>query len=107
MLVGPLLGIQHFTEHWQNQVSVDLQALYTESPPSMANDLADHLFGAFLNDIPIFNGLGPEIIMALCLKCKTVAILSGHTIMAEGEPGREMYVHHPWLNGRRPVLYWS
>jgi CRP-like cAMP-binding protein len=42
--------------------------------------------------VPLFKGLSPEVISALSLRCKPMVITQGNVIIAEGEPGKEMYM---------------
>ena len=79
--------MQHFNEQWTNQATVDLKGLIAECPPAMASNLAELLFARFLHSVPLFRGLSPEIISALCLRCTPMTIMAGHTIIRQGEPG--------------------
>ena len=56
----------------------------------MAANMADLLFGRFVSNVPFFKGLSPEVMSALCLRCKPMAVTQGAVIIAEGEPGQEM-----------------
>eukprot|EP01043_Picozoa_sp_COSAG02_P058846 COSAG02_NODE_7394_length_3036_cov_2.135853_1_plen_78_part_10 len=40
----------------------------------------------------MFRGLSTEVINALALKCRPMKVMQGHTIIKEGEPGKEMYM---------------
>ena len=80
----------HFRETWTNLSSVDLPSLIKECPPAMAANMADLLFGRFVSNVPLFKGLSPEVMSALCLRCKPMAVTQGAVIIAEGEPGQEM-----------------
>ena len=42
--------------------------------------------------VPLFKGLSPEVLSALCVRCQMQVIMQGSIIIAEGEPGREMYI---------------
>jgi hypothetical protein len=57
----------------------------------MATNMADLLFGRFLASVPLFKGLSPEVVSALSLCCRPMYIPEGHVIIAQGEPGKEMY----------------
>eukprot|EP01051_Picozoa_sp_SAG22_P014633 SAG22_NODE_1805_length_3533_cov_1.343040_3_plen_498_part_00 len=83
---------QHFTKLWGDQSALDLKELLAQCPPAMATNLADLLFGRYLAMVPLFKGLSAEVISALCLKCQPMSAMQGSVIIAEGEPGQEMYV---------------
>eukprot|EP01052_Picozoa_sp_SAG31_P063969 SAG31_NODE_22861_length_516_cov_1.151079_1_plen_123_part_01 len=54
--------------------------------------MADLLFSKFLSQCPLFKGLSPVVIAALCMRCKPMLVVQGSVIIAEGEPGKEMYI---------------
>ena len=66
--------------------------MLAEMPPSMAAEVATYIYGVFLKTIPLFRGLGDEIIFQLCLAAKPVLALKSQVIIEEGQPGTEMYL---------------
>ena len=44
-------------------------------PPSMSAEVSTYIYGAFLRTIPLFRGLGNEIIFRLCLVVKPMLAL--------------------------------
>lgn len=85
-------AMRHFAERWGGDSSFDVTGLMQECTPAMAAHLADLLYGRFLATVPLFRGLSPEVISALCLRCKPISVVQGHIIIAQGEPGMEMYM---------------
>ena len=84
--------MSHFGELWANQSSVDLPAMMEVMPPAMAGTLSEQLYGRFLGTIPLFKGLSPEVIAALCMKVKPMIAVRDQIITKQGESGKEMYM---------------
>ena len=84
--------MSHFGEIWSNQSAVDLPAMMSVMPPAMAGTLAEHLYGRFLGTIPLFKGLSPEVISALCMKVRPMIAVREQIITKQGESGKEMYM---------------
>jgi len=59
--------MEHFNETWTNNTSVDLPALLEACPPAMAASMAELMFSRVVSSVPLFKGLSPEVISALCL----------------------------------------
>ena len=59
--------MEHFNETWTNSTNVDLPALLEACPPAMAASMAELMFSRVVSSVPLFKGLSPEVISALCL----------------------------------------
>ena len=59
--------MEHFNETWTNNTSGDLPALLEACPPAMAASMAELMFSRVVSSVPLFKGLSPEVISALCL----------------------------------------
>eukprot|EP01043_Picozoa_sp_COSAG02_P010971 COSAG02_NODE_397_length_23124_cov_439.255635_13_plen_965_part_00 len=84
--------MSHFNEIWTNQSSVDLPEMMDAMPPAMASTLAEYLYGRFLATVPLFKGLSPEVIGALCMRVKPMVSMKNQLITKQGESGKEMYM---------------
>eukprot|EP01043_Picozoa_sp_COSAG02_P010048 COSAG02_NODE_347_length_24085_cov_23.240724_12_plen_981_part_00 len=84
--------MSHFNEVWTNQSSVDLPGMMDSMPPAMRSTLAEYLYGRFLATVPLFKGLSPEVIAALCLRVRPMVGMKNQLITKQGESGKEMYM---------------
>jgi CRP-like cAMP-binding protein len=85
-------AMEHFNELWNNQSSIDLTEILDQCPPAMASNMSELLYGRFLSTVPIFHGLSPQVIGALCMRCKSLLAMKNQHNNREGEPGKEMYM---------------
>lgn len=82
----------YFNQLWSARAMFDESAVLAEMPPSMSAEVSTYIYGMFLKTIPLFRGLGDEIIFQLCLAVKPMLALKTQSIMEEGQPGTEMYL---------------
>ena len=82
----------NFASFLRTKNSIDLPQLLKECPPALGANMASLLYGRYIATVPVFRGLAPEIIAALCLRCKPINCTRGQAIIQEGEPGKEMYM---------------
>lgn len=85
-------AMEHFNEVWTNNSSVDVPALLQQCPPAMGSTMSELLYGRFISTVPLFKGLSPEVISAICLRCKNMTVMKNQNVISEGEPGKEMYM---------------
>jgi hypothetical protein len=84
------LDVPHCVHRTTN--SINLPELLADCPPGLASNMAVLLYARFIATVPLFKGLAPEVIAALCLQCKPMVCTKGQMIIQEGEPGKEMYM---------------
>ena len=54
--------------------------------------MSHHLYAHFLESLPIFKGLGSELMTHICRLVFTVKVLKEQVIYEEGTVGSEMYI---------------
>ena len=77
----------YFNQLWSARSMFDEGEVMAQMPPSMSAEISTYIYGAFLRTIPLFRGLGNEIIFRLCLVVKPMICLKLQLIIEEGQPG--------------------
>ena len=67
----------------------------------MATDISFFLYGNLLHELPIFRGLGKEVMSQLCKSVSAVHLSRGNIVCQENKFGEDMYFV---INGEVEVL---
>ena len=62
-----------------------------ELPPALGGDIALFLYGEILKGLPIFRGLGNEVMTSLCRIVQPMTALRGQLVTEENKVGTELY----------------
>ena len=84
--------MDYFHSSWMANRQINYGELISQMPPQMASEVTTRLYSNFLVQIPLFRGLSAEIIAALCREVVPMLVVKEQIIMAEGAPGREMFM---------------
>ena len=84
--------MQYFNQLWSARSLLEVNTLLQEMPPTMSAEVSTFLYRDFLATIPLFRGLSEEILYRMCEKVVPMMALKMQTIIAEGQPGTEMYL---------------
>ena len=84
--------IHYFQQIWSTRAMFDQVQLVDDMPPSMSAEVTTFLYLRFLETIPLFRGLGREVLFKLCHSVTPMLALKGQTLIEEGQPGSEMYL---------------
>ena len=87
----------YFNQLWSARSMFDEGEVMAQMPPSMSAEISTYIYGAFLRTIPLFRGLGNEIIFRLCLVVKPMICLKLQLIIEEGQPGIRTHFLHSTL----------
>lgn len=83
---------RYFNQLWSSKTMFNEGEILSEMPPSMGSELSTFLYGHFLKTIPLFRGLGDEVIFRLCRAVLPMMAIKGQVVIEEGSPGTEMYL---------------
>ena len=84
--------LNYFSEVWATKTLFNEAEILEEMPPAMRNTLVQQLYKPVVQDMPLFKGLAPEIIAAICLAARPMMAIKNQEVMSEGMPGREMFM---------------
>lgn len=78
-----MAAMEHFNELWTNDGAMEIDDMLAACPPAMAATIADSLYGRFISAVPLFKGLSPELIVALCMRCKPLLAMKGQPVIKQ------------------------
>ena len=56
----------YFMHRFKNKIYFNEQDMMAELPPSMSNQVAEHMYGSIMRNCPLFRGLGTPVINKIC-----------------------------------------
>ena len=84
--------IHWFDYIWDNQKSIDEQALIDILPPKLRAEIALHIHVETLKRVAIFSDCEPGFLIELVLKLKPEVFSPGDFVCRKGDVGKEMYI---------------
>ena len=71
--------------------SFDEGEILADMPPSLSGEITTFLYARFLKEVPIFRGLGTEVMTHLCGLVTPMSAIKEQVVMQKGQVGSEMY----------------
>eukprot|EP01043_Picozoa_sp_COSAG02_P001880 COSAG02_NODE_41_length_47431_cov_32.449204_23_plen_1095_part_00 len=85
--------LEYFHRVWEEKIPIQLEEeLYAALPPDLTLYMNQALYGKALRGLPIFKGLGDEIIAELCTSVESQIFLKGQDVVRAGECGTNFFV---------------
>lgn len=81
----------YFIHKFKNKVYFNEQEMLAELPPSMSNQIAEHMYGSILRECPLFRGLGTSVLNKVARQVVPSTCMKGQVIFEQGQIGTEMY----------------
>eukprot|EP01046_Picozoa_sp_COSAG06_P066292 COSAG06_NODE_16660_length_988_cov_1.312711_1_plen_284_part_01 len=81
----------YFIHRFKNKVYFNEQEMMAELPPSMSNQIAEHMYGSIMRECPLFRGLGESVLNKICRIVVPSTCMKGQVIFEQGQIGTEMY----------------
>lgn len=84
---------EHYRYAFDSQAGIyEESAILSELSPALRTEVAIHINGAILRNIPFLKSASPAAITAVVLKLRPVIVQPGEAIVVAGEPGHHLYV---------------
>lgn len=81
----------YFIHKFKNKVYFNEEEMLAELPPSMSNQIAEHMYGDILRECPLFRGLGDSVLNKVARQVVPSTCMKGQVIFEQGHIGTEMY----------------
>ena len=81
----------YFSATHQSSTYFDEGKILSLLPLGISRDLSNQLYETILAESPLFQGLGPELMLRLCQAVTPVRAIAGQIIYEQGKVGSEMY----------------
>ena len=85
-------ALEYFRTFYKSSVATEEAAILNAMTPAMKIEFATFLYSKFVANVPLFHGLSPGIIRALCDCVEPTFAVRQQVIYHEGSTGREMYI---------------
>eukprot|EP01043_Picozoa_sp_COSAG02_P026259 COSAG02_NODE_1507_length_12231_cov_56.431751_4_plen_780_part_00 len=84
--------LAHFNTQQENGHFFSEEEILSSLPPTLSSDLSFYMYRTMIEALPLFKGLGAEVIHHLCQIVKPLRTMKDQVIYEEGSVGTAMYV---------------
>ena len=85
-------ALEYFRTFYKSNVAMQEKRILSSMTPSMRMEFSSFLYSKFVANVPLFHGLSPGIVRALCHHVEPIFAVREQTIYGEGTTGRELYI---------------
>lgn len=71
---------------FKNKIYFNEQEMMAELPPSMSNQVAEHMYGSTMRNCPLFRGLGTPVINKICRLVVPTTYMKGQVSLSAYQP---------------------
>jgi hypothetical protein len=96
--------LAHFETQLEEGSMFSEREILSQLPPTLSSDISYHLYHGVLSAVPIFKGMGQELMTKMCMIVTPMKALKDQVIYEEGLVGSSMYLILEGCGGRCVVL---
>lgn len=85
-------ALDYFRTFYKSNVAMQEKEVLGCMTPAMRMEFCSFLYAKFVATVPLFHGLSPGIIRALCTHIEPIFAVKGQVVYGEGTTGRELYI---------------